>query len=108
MPNCIIVFHRSTLYKGVVGDLLEMSLLNIGDTYQDFDVMEKPLAATMGITVEKTLVETAFELAQKGSVLSYQQPVVPSKLITIHKDAPPYPAMPQEDYRLSKTVCVCV
>lgn len=72
MLNSIIVFHRSILYKGVVGDLLEMSLLNIGDTYQDFDVMEKPLAATVGITVEKTLVEIAFGLAQKGSVLSYQ------------------------------------
>ena len=68
----IVVFHRSTLYKGVVGDLMEMSMLNIGDTYQDFDVMEKPLAATVGITVEKTLVEIAFGLAQKGSVLSYQ------------------------------------
>ena len=89
MLNSIIVFHRSTLYNDVVGDLLEMSLLNIGDTYQDFDDMEKPLAATMGITVEKTLVETVF-----GSVLSYQQPVVPSKIITIHKAEPPYPAMP--------------
>ncbi|XP_030271599.1 uncharacterized protein LOC115580976 [Sparus aurata] len=99
---------RSILYKGVVGDLLEMSLLNIGDTYQDFDVLEKPLAATMGITVEKTLVETVFGLAQKGSVLSYQQPVVPSKIITIHKAVPPYPAMPREDYRLSPRRCVHV
>ncbi|TDH02383.1 hypothetical protein EPR50_G00172220 [Perca flavescens] len=61
---------RSTLYKGLVGDPLDISLLLIGDMYKDFSIREKPLAATMGISDEKTLVETAFGLAQRGSVLS--------------------------------------
>lgn len=50
MPNTITVFHRSTLYKGSVGDPLDISLLKIGDTYKDLDITEKPLAATMDIS----------------------------------------------------------
>ncbi|XP_051561503.1 uncharacterized protein LOC127445448 isoform X2 [Myxocyprinus asiaticus] len=31
---------RNTLYKGLVGDPLDISLLQIGDTYKDFDITE--------------------------------------------------------------------
>lgn len=94
------------MYKGVVGDLLDMSLLEIDDAYKDFELSEKPLVTTMGITSEKTMVETAFGLAQRGSVLSYQQPLMPTRVITLHEDAPAYPALPLEDYRLAPTECV--
>ncbi|KAM9322940.1 tripartite motif-containing protein 16-like [Pholidichthys leucotaenia] len=69
-----------TLYKGIVGDPLDLSLLQTADIYKDFDITEKPLAATVVNSDEKPLVETAFGLAQKGSVLSYQQPILPTKL----------------------------
>ncbi|XP_039670274.1 uncharacterized protein LOC120567383 [Perca fluviatilis] len=99
---------RSTLYKGLVGDPLDISLLLIGDMYKDFSIREKPLAATMGISDEKTLVETAFGLAQRGSVLSYQQPVLPTKSVKMHQDPPPYPPLPIGEYKLAPTDCVHV
>ena len=102
------VVHRSTLYKGLVGDPLDLSLLQIGDAYKDFDIKEKPLVATVGISDEKTLVETAFGMAQKGSVLSYQLPILPTKSVKMHQDAPPYPPLPPEEYRLHPTQCVHV
>lgn len=108
MLNMITVFHRSTLYKGLVGEPLGMSLLNIGNVYEDFSTLEKPVVANMGISDEKTLVETVFGLAQKGSILSYQQPISQSKYINIHIDPSPYPAMPLVDYSLSPTECVHV
>ncbi|KAI4884811.1 hypothetical protein NFI96_026067, partial [Prochilodus magdalenae] len=91
---------RSTLYKGLVGDPLDLSLLQIGDTYQDFDIKEKP---QLWASVMKTLVETAFGMAQKGSVLSYQLPILPTKSVKMHQDAPPYPPLPPEEYRLHPT-----
>uniref|UniRef100_A0A8C4NPZ3 YqaJ viral recombinase domain-containing protein n=1 Tax=Dicentrarchus labrax TaxID=13489 RepID=A0A8C4NPZ3_DICLA len=100
--------QRSTLYLGLVGDPLDISLLLIGDVYKDFSISEKPLAATMGISDEKTLVETAFGLAQRGSVLSYQQPVLSTKSVKMHQDPPPYPPLPIGEYRLAPTDCVHV
>lgn len=108
MPNTIPVFHRSTLYKGVVGEPLDMSLLQIGEMYKDFDISDKPLVATMAISDEKTLTETAFGLAQKGSVLSYQQPILPSRSVKMHQDPPPYPLLPLVESRLAPTECVHV
>ncbi|XP_044188127.1 uncharacterized protein LOC122967508 [Thunnus albacares] len=91
-----------------VGDPLDISLLQIGDTYQDFDITEKPLAATMSISDEKTLVETAFGLAQKENVLLYQQPILPTKSVKMHQDPPPNPPLPLGEYRLAPTECVHV
>ncbi|KAL7376583.1 hypothetical protein ABVT39_011124 [Epinephelus coioides] len=67
--NMSEVEMRRTLYKG-------FTLLQTGDMYKNFDKTEKPLAATMGISDEKTLIETAFGLAQKDDVL--QKPVIPT------------------------------
>lgn len=86
--HIIIVFPRRTLYKGLVGDPLDISLLKIGESYKDSDVTDWPLAATMSISDEHTLVETALGLAQKVSVLSYQQSLLPIKSVRIHKDPP--------------------
>lgn len=72
------------------------------------NITEKPLAATMGIGDDKTLVETAFGLTQKGSVLSYQQPIFPSKSFKTHRDSPPYPLLPLGEYRPAPTECVHV
>ncbi|KAF4103617.1 hypothetical protein G5714_016500 [Onychostoma macrolepis] len=57
---------------------------------------------------ENTLVETAFGLAQKGSVLSYQQPIMPTKSVNMHQDCPSYPRLPLGEYRLDPTKCMCV
>lgn len=108
MPNTITVFHRCTLHKGLVGDPLDISLLQIGDSYKNFDVTEKSLAASMVISDEKTLVEIAFGLAQNGSVLSYQQPILPTKSVKMHQDPPPDPLLPLGEYKLALTECVHV
>ncbi|KAI4881527.1 hypothetical protein NFI96_032360 [Prochilodus magdalenae] len=96
---------RSTLYKGLVGDPLDLSLLQIGDTYKDLDIKEKP---QLWASVMKTLVETAFGMAQKVSVLSYLLPILPTKSVKVHQDAPPYPPLPPEECRLHPTQCVHV
>ena len=88
------------------GHPFDIGLLCIDDHYKDFAIEERPLIATMSISAEKSLVETSFGLAQKGSVLSYQQPILPTKLIKIHMDAPPFPKLPTDIYRLAPTDCV--
>lgn len=88
---------------GVNGNPCDIGLLCIEDPYKDFEIKERPLIATMAISDEKTLVETSLGLAQKGSVLSYQQPILPTKVINIYMDAPPFPQVPLDDYRLAPT-----
>ncbi|CAB1351236.1 unnamed protein product, partial [Coregonus sp. 'balchen'] len=89
---------RSTLYKGMVGLLPDLSVLKVEETYRDFHMLDKPLVTTMVMTVDRPLVESAFGLVQKGSVLSYQQPKLATKHIKVHKDAPPNPSLPLVDY----------
>ncbi|XP_051553961.1 uncharacterized protein LOC127440904 [Myxocyprinus asiaticus] len=43
-----------------------------------------------------------------GSVLSYQQPILPTKSINMHQDPPPYPPLPLGEYRVHPTECVHV
>ncbi|KAM9322950.1 tripartite motif-containing protein 16-like [Pholidichthys leucotaenia] len=63
--NCIMEGGiRCTLYKGIVGDPLDLSLLQTADIYKDYDITEKPLAATVVISDEKPLIEIVFGLAQ--------------------------------------------
>lgn len=97
------LFYRSKLYKDVHGHPFDIGLLCIEDPYKDFAIEERPLIATMAISAEKTLVETSFSLAQKGSVLSYQQPILPTKVVTIHMDAPPFPKLPIDNSQLPPT-----
>lgn len=75
---------------------------------QSAPITEKPLVATMGVCEEKTLVETAFVLVQKGRVLSYQQPIMPTKSVNMHQDCPSYPPLPLGEYRLDPTKCMHV
>lgn len=83
------------------GNPCDIGLLCIEDPYKDFELEERPLIATMVISDEKTLVETSLGLAQKGSLLSYQQPILPTKVINIH--APPFTQLPINDYRPAPT-----
>lgn len=62
----------------------------------------------MSISDGHTLVETALGLAQKVSVLSYQQSLLPTKSVRIHKDPPSYPSWPLSEYSLDPTECVHV
>ena len=103
----LFFFFRSTLQKGVVGEPLELSLLQVEEAYRDLAVTDKPMIAWMSIQ-EKTLVQTRLGLAQRGSLLSYQQPLLSSKTINVHPDAPPYPLLPLEEHRLAPTACVHV
>ncbi|MED6243932.1 hypothetical protein ATANTOWER_030516 [Ataeniobius toweri] len=93
---------------GVVADPLDISLPEIGESYKDFDVTDRPLAANMRISNEETPVETALGLAKKGSVLSYQQPILTTNSVEIHQDHPPYPSLPLSEHRMDPTKCVHV
>ena len=72
------------------------------------DICDRPVVTTMGISVEKTLVESNFGLVQKGSVLSYHQPITPSRSVITHHNAPPYPQLPLADSTLAPTECIHV
>lgn len=81
LPYIIVidVFFRSGFYRGIVGPL--------PDPWPD-----------------KPLVESAFGLVQEGSVLSCQQPVLTTRYITLHRDAPPTPHLPLEGYDIKETL----
>lgn len=77
------------------------------ETRTKTSTLQRNLSATMAISDEKTLVETAFGLTQKGSVLWYQQPILPKTSFKMHHH-PPYQPLPLGEYRLAPTECVHV
>ncbi|KAK7151608.1 hypothetical protein R3I94_008063 [Phoxinus phoxinus] len=78
---------RSGLYRGMVGPLPDSCMFKVEEAYAEFSPEDKPLVTTMNMSPDKPLVESAFGLVQEGSTLSYQQPVLTSRYITLH-DAP--------------------
>ena len=56
----------------MVGELPDPCLLRVEEAYAKFNLEDKPLVSTMNMGPGKPMVETAFGLVQKGSMLSYQ------------------------------------
>lgn len=94
------VSNRSTLYKAISGELLDLSILRVSEIYKEYTPASAP---TMGITCEVPLVDSALGLVQAGSLLSYQQPKARSQCVA-HHDAPPCPDLPLVGCRL-ETSC---
>ncbi|XP_076732995.1 uncharacterized protein LOC106676253 isoform X2 [Maylandia zebra] len=99
---------RSGFYRGMVGPLPDPCLFRITEAYAKFNIEDRPLVTTMNMRPDKPLVESAFGLVQEGSVLSYQQPVLTTRYITLHRDAPPTPHLPLEGYDILPSDCVFV
>ncbi|XP_078140703.1 uncharacterized protein LOC144539475 [Centroberyx gerrardi] len=99
---------RSTLYKALKGPLPDLSVLQVEEAYKNVDPLSRPLVCTMGMSADKPLVDSRFGPVQAGSVLSYQQPPVKTHHINHHKDAPPFPSLPLEDYRLDQSLQGCM
>ncbi|XP_017295491.3 uncharacterized protein LOC108250224 isoform X2 [Kryptolebias marmoratus] len=99
---------RSTLFRGMTGPLPDLSVLRVAEVYSDLDPLEKLLVTTMGMSVEKPLVDSEFGLVQKGSVLSYQQPKRLTRCIELHQHAPPPPSLPLFTHHLSPAECIWV
>lgn len=97
--------QMSTLTRGIVGTLPDLSVLQVAEAYSVLEPQDLPTVATMGMTVEKTLVESQFGLVQRGSVLSYQLPKLPTRHIVLHPNAPPSPRLPLEDHKMSASEC---
>lgn len=91
----------------MVGPLPDPCMFRVVEAYAEFSLEDKPLANTMNMTAEKPLVESAFEMVQEGSALSFQQPLLTSRYISLH-DAPPSPPLPLEGYYLAHTECTFV
>ncbi|CAI5679326.1 unnamed protein product [Oreochromis niloticus] len=98
----------SGFYRGMVGSLPDPCLFRITEAYAKFNIEDRPLVTTMNMRPDKPLVESAFGLVQEGSVLSYQQPVLTTRYITLHRDAPPTPHLPLEGYDILPSDCVFV
>lgn len=99
--------HRSTLYKGLSGDLPDLSVLRVTEVYKDFSAAEAPMICSMGISCEIPLVDSALGKVQAGSPLSYQQPATAKRDLSFHA-APPPPSLPLQNYRLQPSSCVFV
>ena len=89
----------------MVGELPDPCLLRVEEAYAKFNLEDKPLVSTMNMGPGKPMVETAFGLVQKGSMLSYQQPPVKSRFITPHHNTPPTPRLPLEGYDILPSQC---
>uniref|UniRef100_A0A1A8P6V8 YqaJ viral recombinase domain-containing protein n=1 Tax=Nothobranchius rachovii TaxID=451742 RepID=A0A1A8P6V8_9TELE len=97
---------RSKLYKGLHGDLPDLSVLRVSEVYQPFSDADRPMICSMGIGKDIPLVYSLFGNVQQGSPLSYQQPPK-EKVKTLH-NAPPPPPLPLQDYRLKPSECMFV
>uniref|UniRef100_A0AAV2MDN0 Uncharacterized protein n=1 Tax=Knipowitschia caucasica TaxID=637954 RepID=A0AAV2MDN0_KNICA len=97
---------RSKLYRGLHGELPDLSVLRVSEVYHTFPEADRPMICSMGITDDVPLVESLFGKVQKGSPLSYQHPAK-EKAQTLHH-APPSPPLPLQDYRLKPSECTFV
>ncbi|KAF4115388.1 hypothetical protein G5714_002877 [Onychostoma macrolepis] len=61
---------RSTLYKGLSGDMPDLSVLQVTEVYKDFPTAEAPMICSMGISGEIPLVDSGLGKVQAGSPLS--------------------------------------
>ncbi|XP_046899139.1 uncharacterized protein LOC124482709 [Hypomesus transpacificus] len=98
---------RSTLYKGLSGDLPDLSVLRVTEAYKDFSMAEAPMICSMGISCEIPLVDSALGKVQAGSPLSYQQPATAKRDLSFHA-TPPRPCMPLQNYHLQPSSCMFV
>lgn len=80
--------------RGMVGPLPDLCVLQVAEAYSGLEPLDLPIVASMGMSAEKTLVESQFGLVQRGSVSSYQLPKLPTGYIEIHPNAPPSPCLP--------------
>lgn len=94
------------MYKGVTGELPDPSVLQVAEVYKDIKTSTAPLIASIGMSLDDSLVDSAFGNVQAGSVLSYQEPTATARNITPHQDAPP--PLPLDGYTLDQSVCLFV
>ncbi|XP_076841205.1 uncharacterized protein LOC143485600 [Brachyhypopomus gauderio] len=66
------------------------------------------MVTTVGMASHKPAVQCAFGMVQEGIGLSYQQPVLPSRHITLHPDVPSTPLLPLKDHHLDAPTCAFV
>lgn len=104
----IFYIKRSTLYRGMTGPLPDLSVLRVAEVYSGLDPLDMPLVTTMGMSIDKPLVDSEFGLVQRGSVISYQQPKLLTQCTELHKNAPVPPCLPLITHQLSPTECVWV
>ncbi|CAM4537229.1 unnamed protein product [Leuciscus chuanchicus] len=97
---------RSTLYRGMTGPLPDLSVLRVAEVYSGLDPLDMPLVTTMGMSIDKPLVDSEFGLVQRGSVISYQQPKLLTQCTELHKNAPGPPCLPLITHQLSPTECL--
>ncbi|XP_041847552.1 uncharacterized protein LOC121643962 isoform X2 [Melanotaenia boesemani] len=98
---------RSTLYKGLSGDLPDLSVLQVTEVYKNFSAAEALMICSMGISSEVPLVDSALGPVQAGSPLSYQQPARVKKDLSFHA-APPPPSLSLQNYHLQPPNCMFV
>lgn len=87
------------------GDMPDPDVLKVTEAYEGFSPDMSPLITTMSISADVPLVESALGKVQEGSLISYQQPVSVSRIISLHTGAPPPPPLPLDGYRLKPTCC---
>ena len=95
---CVFLKYRSKLYKGLHGELPDLSVLRVSEVYKDFAAADRPMICSMGITADIPLVDSLFGKVQHGSPVSYQQPAK-DQAKSLH-DASPPPSLPLQAYRL--------
>lgn len=91
-----------------MGPLPDPCMFRITEANAKFNLEDRPLVTTMNMRPDKPLVESAVGLVLKGSVLSYQQPVLTSRFITLHHDALAEPQLPLTGYENLPSECAFV
>ncbi|KAL1007424.1 hypothetical protein UPYG_G00086610 [Umbra pygmaea] len=91
-----------------MGDLPDLSSLDVAGVYADFPPETAPVITRMAISSGKPLVDSALGRVQAGSILSYQHPCTVSDTVISHSDAPPFPELPLQGYSLEASSCAKV
>lgn len=99
---------RSTLYRGMTGYPPDPAVLRVAEVYSVLDPFDRPLVTSMGMSMDKPLVDSEFGLVQRGSEISYQQPKLQTRCMELHQSGPPPPCLPPVTHQLSPAECVWV
>ena len=99
--KCTVTYISSTLYKLVEEDFPSLDLIT--DFCQTFGEKSQKLqfaniVLTQRSKIASMLCESSFDLVPKGSVLSYQCPLITSSDMIRINDVPTFPNLPTVDH----------
>lgn len=85
----------------MTGPLSDPLVLRVAEVYRGLDLLDMPIVTSMGMSMDKPLVDSEFGLVQRGSVIPYQQTNLLTRCTSeLHQNGPPPSCLPLVTHKL--------